>query len=189
MINHITGNVIFIDTNALVIETHGIGYRVMVPQHVIGQACVHEEISLWTSFVVREQSQDLYGFTTRDEYQVFEKVITVSGVGPKTALGLFDTLPLEQFIQALIHRDATAIARTPGIGKKGAEKIVLELADKADTFTSSEYTPSSYNSQSDIADALTSLGYSSQQIRGILSEIDSSLSLEEQLRSALRLLQ
>jgi Holliday junction DNA helicase RuvA len=188
MINYITGKVIHIDTNALVIQTHGIGYRVMVGQHVVGQACAHEEISLWTSFVVREQSQDLYGFLTRDEYQVFEKVITVSGVGPKTALGLFDTLPLEQFIQALIHRDAASIARTPGIGKKGAEKIILELFDKVDSFTSPT-TTGGYNSQSDIADALVSLGYSSQQIRGILPDIDSSLTLEEQLRSALRLLQ
>ena len=188
MINHISGNVIHIDVNALIIETHGIGYRVMVPQHVIGEACVHEQMSLWTSFVVREQSQDLYGFTTRDEYLIFEKVITVSGVGPKTALGLFDTMPMEQFIQALINRDAAAIARTPGIGKKGAEKIILELSDKVDSFTTTGAT-SSYSSQSDIADALTSLGYSSQQIRNVLPDIDSSLPLEEQLRSALKLLQ
>ena len=188
MINYITGTIIHIETNAVVIETHGIGYYVMVPQHVIGQACVHEQMSLWTSFVVREQSQDLYGFTTRDEYQVFKKVITVSGVGPKTALGLFDTLPLEQFIQALINRDAAAIARTPGIGKKGAEKIVLELADKVESFSSYQ-SSDVYSSQNDIADALASLGYSTQQIRNILPDIDSSLPLEEQLRSALKLLQ
>ncbi|MCB9809250.1 Holliday junction branch migration protein RuvA [Candidatus Nomurabacteria bacterium] len=188
MINYITGTIIHIDINALVIEAHGIGYRVFVPQHVVGQACAHETISLWTSFVVREQSQDLYGFPTRDEYQLFEKVITVSGIGPKTALGLFDTLPLESLVQALVNRDAAALARTPGIGKKGAEKIVLELADKVEGFLSSGST-APYSSHTDLADALASLGYSTGQIRNVLSSIDTTLGLEEQLRVALRELQ
>lgn len=186
MINHITGTILYIDLHTLVIQANGIGYRVHVPQHVIGSACSHEQIELWTSFVVREQSQELYGFITRDEYQIFEKLIGVSGVGPKSALALFDTLPAEQLVQALINRDAAAIARAPGLGKKTAEKIVLELADNAAILASSPASDRTYTPQSEMFDALVGLGYGQHQIRDIINKLDTEQSFEEQLRQALR---
>ena len=103
-----------------------------------------------------------------------------------SALALFDTLPADRLVQALVNRDAAAIARAPGLGKKTAEKIILELADNADLIAASSTSEGGYAPQSELIEALTSLGYSQQQASGVVGKLNPEATFEEQLKEALR---
>lgn len=120
-------------TTSVVIEAGGIGYRILTTSHSFSQMPQNgEELLLYTSFVVREQSQALYGFLTLEECEFFEALLNVTGIGPKTALALIGHLPLNVLQQAIVDGDTALIAKTPGIGKKGAERLVIEMRDKVD---------------------------------------------------------
>ncbi len=117
----------------VVIEAGGVGYRILTASHSSTQMPQNgEELLLYTSFVVREQSQTLYGFLTLEECEFFEALLNVTGIGPKTALALIGHLPLHVLQKAIVDGDTALIAKTPGIGKKGAERLVVEMRDKVD---------------------------------------------------------
>ncbi|MEE3420597.1 MAG: Holliday junction branch migration protein RuvA [Lachnospiraceae bacterium] len=132
MIAYIKGNVAWVEEGAVVIDHQGMGYRVMAPSTVVEAARPGEEIFLYTYFAVREDAMQLFGFLSREDLQLFELLLGVSGVGPKAALGILSTVGANDLRFAILGDDAALIAKAPGVGKKTAQKVILELKDKLD---------------------------------------------------------
>lgn len=152
----------------VVVEANGIGYQIYIPSSLLPKLPPLESpVQIHTSFVVRELSQALYGFLTTQDKELFEILIELSGVGPKTALNLIGNLPLPSLQQAVYSRDIPTLCKVPGIGKKTAERLIIELKDKLQTLSSidasqfSVQLPSDPRSQTirDAMSALINLGY------------------------------
>lgn len=181
MIARVTGTVVEQSERGIVVETGGIGYLIFSPY----LPELGTEITLYTHLVIREDAQELYGFALPEEKKLFSTLIGVSGVGPKTALHMLTLYPLTSLVGFIKNGDAKAISMTPGVGKKTAEKIVIDLKDKLDEFVVSEEE----GQKSDLVEALLSLGYKEVHVRTILTNIDGTLPIEKQITSALQLLQ
>lgn len=131
MFAYIRGTLIQSSSSFVVVETGGLGYKIFMPVNVFSRMPhVGSEITLHLSFVVREQAQSLYGFFTVSERDFFEALIGVTGVGPKIGLALIGHMPLAELQQAIVSENATVLCRVPGIGKKGAERLIIEMRDK-----------------------------------------------------------
>lgn len=187
MLAFIQGTILDIRQRSVIVENGGLGYEVSVPARVLGQAVTRQEISLWLRSVTRDQGTELYGFVDADAIAVFDLLVAVSGVGPRSALGIIDALPLAQLVGAVQTGDSALFATVSGIGKKTSQKIVLELTGKVDALTS-ELSASSQDS-ADLIAALESLGYSSEDIREALRSMPEELTdLQDKISFALRYL-
>ncbi|MEO5646699.1 MAG: Holliday junction branch migration protein RuvA [Candidatus Paceibacterota bacterium] len=180
MIARITGTLVDIVDKGVVVETAGIGYLISTP---FPPAQLGDTVTLHTHMVIRDDAHELYGFATAMEKALFSILISVSGVGPKTALQMLTLYTLPELVRSIKDGDAKAISLVPGIGKKTAEKVVIDLKDKLDGFTTAENGLST-----DLFEALLSLGYKEQAIRTIASTIDAQLPIEKQITVALQLL-
>ena len=180
MIARITGTIVDQTEKTITIETAGIGYLVHTPAafELGAVATVH------THMVVRDDCHELYGFATAPEKELFTTLIGVSGVGPKSALQMLCLYPSSELVRHIKHGDAKAISLVPGIGKKTAEKIVIDLKDKLDHIITTDRA-----SESDIVEALLSLGYKDIQIRSVVMDVDTTLPIAKQITTALQLLQ
>lgn len=169
MYSYIRGILTESSMTRLIIESHGVGYKILIAPHLYTQLPPKDsEIRLHVSFVIREFSQQLYGFLNEQERDVFEILLNVSGIGPKIALSMIGHLPLRDLFSAIHRKDLIAISRVPGIGKKTAERLVIELQDKLSGIMPS-ITPEDYalkavvdpRSQmiNDAMSALINLGY------------------------------
>lgn len=131
MIAHVRGAIAALAADFAVVDVGGVGYRCQVPSSTRSRLpAVGQEVLLHTSFQVREDSMSLYGFLTLEEFNLFELLLRVDGVGPKVALGVLSASPPESFRRAVAFEDIPALCRIPGIGKKTAQRLVLELKDK-----------------------------------------------------------
>lgn len=131
MIAYIRGKVLQVLQAHVIIEAGGIGYKLLIAANVYGKIpSIGEEAALHTSFVVRELSQTLYGFLTLQERDFFEALMGVTGIGPKLALAIIGHMPLAELQRAIGQGDIPAICRIPGIGKKNAERLIIEMRDK-----------------------------------------------------------
>lgn len=189
-IEHITGDYV------IVMTAGGVGYRVWMAANGIGLMAKGSSVRLWVHTAVREDAITLYGFPGEDEYALFELLLTVKGVGPKVALGIIGSSTPEGFYLAVRNKDLHYLMQLPGIGKKGAERLVLELKDKVgDVETGGLSKPEASlpltvsGSLQEAAEALASLGYVRAEIMPVLAQIKDGdkLSGEEVLRQALRL--
>jgi len=189
MIAHIKGKIIDKSEKFLVIEANGLGYLVFSPTStILNSPNIGEEISLWTYLAVRETALDLYGFETRDEKSFFELLIGVSGIGPKNALSILSLAPIEILKKAIGSGDTTYMTKVSGIGKKTAEKIVVELRDKLASLGHSD-ADGSLRGDADVLEALQSLGYSQHEIRNALKEVSPEITgTNEKIKEALKIL-
>lgn len=131
MITYIKGTLIHSAPSFAIIETQGIGYKILIPASLYPKLPKHgSEVKLHTSFVIRENSQTLYGFISEEEREMFENFTTVTGIGPKIALSLIGHLTIDEVHIAVMNHDIPAISRVPGIGKKTAERLIIEMRDK-----------------------------------------------------------
>src|SRR3989304_6892351 len=130
MIACLSGTVRRKDLNAIIVDVSGVGYKVLVTTETALEAAPSSPIFLWTHLVVRETSLELFGFLDKETLDIFELLITISGIGPKTALSILNVATPSMLRQAVASGDTTYLTRVSGIGKKNAEKIVLELRDK-----------------------------------------------------------
>ena len=185
MIAYIKGKIISKGENYLVLENAGIGYKIFTTPKVLENA-TGKELALHTYLQVREDAQTLYGFANTGDLSFFELLITVSGVGPKMALSILSGENIALIKQAIAARDAAIFTKIGGVGKKTAEKIILELREKMDVLDDSGI-PNAIGSE-DIITALENLGYSDREIKEALVKLDHSLPAEEKLRQALKLL-
>lgn len=198
MIGSLRGTVAFLGSDSCILDTAGgVGYRVYMPSSHLARLAKDKEVNVHVHTAVREDAILLFGFLSRDYFELFELLLTVSGVGPKMALGLLSAVRPEQFYLAVQNRDMKALTKLPGIGKKTAERMLLELKDKvsggenADVFTSTGTPDGSLaDNVNDAIEALQSLGYSSAEVIPVIRKIDgySDLAGEELLRRALKLL-
>ncbi|MDD2502807.1 MAG: Holliday junction branch migration protein RuvA [Clostridia bacterium] len=133
MYAYISGILEELESQQVVIEANGVGYRIFVPGSILQRLpSVGERTKLYTYLNVREDAQELYGFLEKEEKQFFEKLITVTGIGPKVALGMLSVHSVHQLAAAIATGDRQTLCRAPGVGKKTAERIILELQDKID---------------------------------------------------------
>ncbi|MCR4279294.1 MAG: Holliday junction branch migration protein RuvA [Candidatus Zambryskibacteria bacterium] len=172
MISALSGTVLHKDLHSLVVDVGGVGYKVSVTTETALEAMPSSPIFLWTHLAVRETSLDLYGFLGKESLEVFELLITISGIGPKSALGILNVATPSMLRQAVASGETSYLTRVSGIGKKNAEKIVLELKDKlkvteVDTSTSSAQV----RDEGDALEALVSLGYSERDAREALKRV------------------
>jgi holliday junction DNA helicase RuvA len=165
MYSYIKGKLIAQTLGSALVETGGIGYKIFLPASTFGKLPQNgKEVVFHLSFVIRENLQSLYGFLKAEERDLFEELTTVSGIGPKTALSLIGHLPLADFYSAVGNGDIQTISKVPGIGKKIAERLILEMRDKLSKSSKSifpEFAENNSYSQriSDAINALMNLGY------------------------------
>ncbi len=189
MIAYISGKVLDINEKFAIVETSGLGYKVFCPADTLGRLHAGGNASLFTYLSVREDALDLYGFASQDEQGFFELLLTVSGIGPKGALSILSTTNTDTLKQAIASGDAGYLNKIGGIGRKTAEKIILELKDKLRAHGKNENTEVSMRAESDVVEALKSLGYSQNEARDVLKEIPSSLEgTNARIKEALKIL-
>ena len=173
MIGYLKGVISHIFVNSCFIDVHGVGYRTYAPASTLDTLCVGQEAMLYTYMSVREDAIVLYGFATQDEYDLFMLLIGVNGVGPKVALGILSAGTADSFRLAVHQKDIKSLTKMPGIGKKTAERIVLELQDKIGPVASEDAgaadlgnsaAPGLSDILAETLAALTSLGYSEQEV-------------------------
>ncbi len=179
-------------TGYVIIRTGGFGIRVFVPTSTLSRlGDAGSEVSLYTHFYVREDGMALYGFSSEEDRDAFEQLIGISGVGPKIALALLSMMDAQTFYKAIADEDQQRLALTPGVGKKLAAKLVLELKGKLPSLVAlgGAGAPSpGGKTQSEVLEALMGLGFSAAEAQAALSKIpqDRPMTLEEQITFALR---
>jgi holliday junction DNA helicase RuvA len=188
MISFLRGRIINKGLNYAIIETHDLGYQVFAGETLLDSLKVGTETELYTHHQIKEDVSDLYGFKSLDDLELFELLLTVSGVGPKSALGVLNIATAGDIKEAIIRGDANLLTKVSGIGKKTAERLVLELKTKIMRVGGSSVTlNSAAASGSDEIDALMSLGYSLMEARAALNLIDPNLADSgERVKAALR---
>jgi Holliday junction DNA helicase RuvA len=193
----IEGTVCEKTNGCLVLQAGGVGWQLICSNNTLSAApSLGEKMRCYTFLSVREDAMELFGFATREEKELFLQLTSVSGVGPKTALGLLGAMPLRDLNLAILLGDVNALSRAPGIGKKTAQRIALELKDKitqADVSASAgalpdvSGSPAAADSVSEAVEALIALGYSSTEARTAVSRVRSEADTPEDLiRLALR---
>lgn len=188
MIAHVNGYVAEKFGNSVIVDVQGVGYEVQVAGGDYEGALLKEPIKFYTYHHVREQQEDLFGFSSLAAKRLFELLISVQGVGPKAALAILSIGQSEQVRSAIASSDVAYIQQASGIGKRSAERVIVELKDKvglASATYGSGPTMAAVH-QDDALDALISLGYSLAQASAALEKIDKSLSTEDRIKKALK---
>lgn len=165
MFGHITGKIFDLKGTRTIVNAHGIGFVIHSTPSYLSKLRLGSEVSFWTHTAVRENSIDLYGFETEEELRIFELLITVSGVGPKSGLAILSVAGVKSITEAVATNNTSALTKISGIGKKTAEKIVLELNGKLISSGKNEATTSE---DIDVFEALKSLGYRDRDIQDII---------------------
>lgn len=195
MIYNLRGTLTVADVNYIVVECSGVGFKCFTTLNTVKDlGRVGDEVNVFTHLAVREDAMDLYGFATVAELDAFKLLITVSGVGPKAAAAVLSELSPDKLALCIASGDAKAITRAQGVGKKTAERIVLELKDKMGAIASESVSKSVINASSAVADndtaeavaALVALGYSQSDASMVVGAMDKSLSVDEMIRQGLK---
>lgn len=187
--------------DSVVVEAGGIGYRIFVPSSVLENLPkTGENVKIYTYFSVREDAMNLYGFLSRQDMEMFRQLISVNGVGPKSALGILSALSPDVLRMAVIAGDVKAISKAPGVGSKTAQRIILDLKDKvkAEEIIDGMNEPVSGHAESsgigevgkEAIEALTALGYSASEASSVVKKvtITESMTAEDVLKAALKYL-
>lgn len=199
MIRHITGRYLCYDSGAIVIQTEGgIGFRVNIPSYSpLLNARESDSIEVYTHMQVRDDGMSLYGFPDLEGLKLYEQLITVNGVGPKAGLSIMSLGTASQVKKLIGMRDAAGISKAQGVGKKTAERIILELAEKIGEFDEASISDTDNSSGQRIISgerteavlALTTLGYTNKEAEDAIGMVtDEGLSAEEYIKKALRFL-
>lgn len=185
MIAKITGKIDFFRDNYVVVDVAGVGYKIFVTDFAMGKIAGKEEIILFTHTYVREDTLSLYGFLTIEELGMFELLISISGIGPKAALGILSIAEPKTIRTAVISGDASILTRVSGVGKKTAERVILELKNRITQLPGED--DGSAKADSEAIEALISLGYTNAQSREALKDVPEKIKdVSERVRAALK---
>lgn len=190
MIAQLEGTVIHTDSRSIVLDVHGVGYKVWIGSENLQKTAKTgpNTVRIWTYLSVRETALDLYGFASADELETFELLITISGIGPKTAAGILNVVSIGTIRSAVASNDPSYLTKVSGIGKKNAEKIVRELSDKLGVLESDMPTESMRH-ESDVIEALKSLGYAEREAREAIKKVPADAGgAGERVKKALKIL-
>ena len=186
MIGRITGQLAEKNPPEVLVDCNGVGYEVLVPMSTFyNLPGLGEKVSLLTHFVVREDAQILYGFGNASERAAFRQLIKISGVGPRTALSVLSGMSVDELSQAVTQQEAGRIIKVPGIGKKTAERLLLELKGKLGADMGIRVSVAD-DAQSDILQALVALGYSDKEAALALKTLPAGLGVSEGIKLALK---
>ena len=190
MISLIRGPIIEIGNRFAVVDIHGLGHKVFVTEDTLHSLKIGAETTFWTHLVVREDALDLYGFTTPKEKSFFELLISISGIGPKGALNILSLVSVDTLTSSIRSGSVAHLVKVSGIGKKTAEKIVLELKDKLGGMTGGDSGMSAgMSSDMDAIEALRALGYDADEAREALKKISPDISdTGKKVKAALKML-
>lgn len=198
MIAYIKGKLTYIQDDAVIVDVNGIGYEIICGNPYAFQSSLNGDVFIYTYHHVREDTQSLYGFKTEDEKYLFTKLISVSGIGPKSGIAILGSVDVAEFISAVEREDEKYLTQFPGVGKKTARQIILDLKGKLTGLLSitsqlSESEPTNQEATTSLKEAqeaLIALGYSEQEIRAIVPTLrkDENGTTDEIIRKALALL-
>jgi len=196
MIGCLIGEVFALGAPNVLLNVNGVGYEIDTPLSTFCQLQKGQKVTLWTHLVVREDAQQLYGFSNAQEKTIFRTLLKVNGVGPKMALGILSTLSVELLVHTIEHDDLNTLVKIPGVGKKTAERLMIELRDRFKTLAQAATTSSTalpqiqFIANSPIAEAeaaLQSLGYKPQEAQKAVAAVKGDFSESADLiRAALK---
>lgn len=182
MYGYIRGTVTEIDSNYIILDNQGIGYMIYVPNPYSYQ--LNKEYTVFTYTKVAEEEYTLYGFITREQKELFLKLISVKGLGPKMALPIIATGTFESIAEAIENNNLNYLKKFPKIGDKVAKQMVLDLKGKLNTIHTGLFAKEDYSNE--LYEVLVGLGYKQADIKKVLNKVNSDLSLEEQVKEALK---
>jgi Holliday junction DNA helicase RuvA len=189
MISHVRGTVLEVAEKYAVVEVGGLGYKVYCAVDTLAALRAGSETALHTYLAVREDALDLYGFPTSEEKGFFELLISVSGIGPRGALGILSVTTVDTLKKAIGTGDTSYLTKVSGIGRKTAEKVVLELRDKLRANVDQKETHHELRAESDVIEALKALGYSQNEARDALKAVaDEHVGANARIKEALKIL-
>jgi len=188
MLSFIRGQIKNKGDNFVILEKNDLGYKIFINEKVLTELNAGDEAEFYLYENIREDADDLFGFSGFEELSLFEKLISVNGVGPRTALNVFASFSVEQILSTISNQQADVLAEVSGLGKKTAERIVLELKNKIEYIEGGEKFQS-VSIDNDALEALVNLGYNKMQARQALSQISEEIEDPgEQVKEALKLL-
>lgn len=189
MISYLEGKILEKNEKFFTINIGSVGYRVFSHQRVLEKIpAIDQDVSIWTHLYVREDALDLYGFPDKEELEFFETLISVPGIGPKSALGILEVASVNNLKQAIVSEDETFFTKVSGVGKKTAQRLILELKNKL-AKTTIPIKGSDSAEMAEAIDALVSLGYRERDIRKILQEVPKDVKgVEAKVKAALKIL-
>ncbi len=189
MIAYLEGKVLEKDLESIILNVNGIGYLIYVTPELIQQAQETEVLSIWTYLAVRENALDLYGFKTKKDISIFKLLLSISGVGPKSAISILSATSVETLVSGIRSNDPAYLSKMSGISKKMSEKIVLNLKDKLGVEQFGEKTENDSGNQNVVAiDALVALGYTERDSREAVAKIKDLKDPESVIKQALKIL-
>ena len=189
MIGRITGTLAEKSPPQILVDVSGVGYEIDVPMSTFyNLPGLGEHVTLLTHFVVREDAQLLYGFLTHEERATFRELVKISGVGPRTALSILSGLSVADLSQAVSRQEAGRLVKVPGIGKKTAERLLLELKGKLGPDLALPAAAAASDAQADIAQALVALGYNERDANAALKALPPGVAVSEGIKLALKAL-
>lgn len=189
MIAHIVGTVAEKFGGAIIVDVAGIGYEINVAAGDYGAVTLNQQVKFYTYHHIREQSQELFGFSSLAAKKLFEMLITVQGVGPKAALSILSLDEAEHVRNAIANADSTYLAHASGVGKKTAERVVVDLSDKVGmpiVYKNQGEVQTALNTSDEALEALIALGYTLNDATKALDGVDSQLPTSERVREALK---
>jgi Holliday junction DNA helicase RuvA len=188
VIGRIAGKLVAKHPPQIVVDVHGIGYELDVPMSTLFQLpATGAEVALLTHLIIREDAHQLYGFASDGERNLFRQLLKISGVGARTALAVLSGMSVADVKQAVAQQDSARLVKVPGIGKKTAERLLLELKDKVDIAVVAVQSETA-TAGSDVVNALLALGYSDKEAQFAVKNLGSGLSVTEAIRQALKVL-
>ena len=199
MYSYIIGKVINKFKNILILENNNIGYEIYMTEIALSELNIGEEAKIYTYYNVSQDNISLFGFKNLEEKKMFENLISVSKIGAKTAIGILSSISTAEFAIAIITNDINRLSKLPGIGKKTAQRIVLEITDKVKTeeiiFTEEKENNVDKNfgisiteKEKDVVEALKVLGYNIREIEDVMKTLDIRESTEDMIKQALKIL-
>ena len=187
MIGKLTGTLLEKNPPEVLVDCAGVGYEVQVPMSTFyNLPAVGERVSLLTQFIVREDAQLLYGFASAPERAAFRQLIKISGIGPRMALGILSGMGVDDLAQAITLQEVGRLVKVPGIGKKTAERLLLELKGKLGADIGSAPHQASSAAQADILQALLALGYSDKDAAAALKALPADVGVSDGIKLALK---
>ena len=197
MYSYIIGKVISKSKNILILENNNIGYEIYMTEIALSELNIGEDAKIYTYYNVTQDNISLFGFKNLEEKKMFENLISVSKIGAKTAIGILSSISTEELAISIITNDINRLSKLPGIGKKTAQRLVLEVIDKVKTeeiiFTeeeqeSNENYLNTTEKEKDVIEALKVLGYNIKEIDNIIKTLDIKSSTEDMIKQALKIL-